>query len=215
MFLVDYKKMRNKALKTFTAFIIGLLICMTGSAHGAQPLDTLKEPIGQILDILKDPRYQEASQKDLQHDKIRELINKVFDFNAIARRAVGRYWKRFNLKEKKEFTEVFAELLSNSYIKQLQGEFQNETVDYLTEKMLSDTKALVKTKIIRENIDIPVDYRLRLLDKSWMVYDINIEGVSLVKNYRTQFNKILLKKPPAHLIERLKRKVARQKNRKE
>ena len=181
---------------------------MVGAAHGAQPLDSLKEPINQILGVLKDPRYREPTQRDLQSAKIEEIINKIFDFEAISRGAVGKYWKKFTPQEKRQFTDAFGKLLSNTYIQQMQGEFQNEAVEYLGEEMKSAKKALVKTKIVRKNADIPVDYSLRPVGGSWKIYNVHVEGVSLLRNFRKQFSATLLNRPPAHLIERVQEKVA-------
>ena len=89
----------------------------------------------------------------------------------------------------------------------MQEEFKSEKIAYLGEKRKSQTKSRVETKIIRETMEIPVNYSMRLKDGIWKVYDVNIEGVGLVKNYRIQFDKILLKKPPAELIEQVREKV--------
>jgi phospholipid transport system substrate-binding protein len=120
-------------------------------------------------------------------------------------------WKNFTPEQRKEFTEVFTDLLKNTYIDKIQSEFQNETIQFLTEEKVSDDKALVKTKVIRNGkIEIPMDYSMRHRDGAWKVYDVAIEGVSMVKNYRTQFKDILAKESPAQLITRLKDKVVQQ-----
>ena len=180
-------------------------------AHSAQPLDELQGHIDQVVSILKDPRYQEAVQKDLQREKIWEVIHRAFDFTEMGKRALAKNWKRFTQDEKKEFSQLFAELLGGAYLGKIQRGYEDEEIIYVTEKMLSSSKALVKTKILRQNVEIPVAYSLHNRNGPWRVYDINIEGVSLVRNYRTQFSKILLKKSPAQLIEMLKKKIEREK----
>lgn len=194
-------------VKTIPILLGALLIALTTMAEPIPPLQALQNPINQIIGTLKDPQYQDPSQRDRQQAEIRRTINSIFDFDAIARRAVGRYWKSFSPEERKTFTEAFANLLTMSYVDKIQGEFTNEKVAYLSDERKSPTKSLVKTKIIRQAIEIPVDYSLRLKNASWKIYDVNIEGVSLVKNYRIQFNKILFKKPPAVLIEKVRDKV--------
>ena len=124
---------------------------------------------------------------------------------------MGRYWRTFSTEEKKAFISAFSELLSRNYIQKIQGEFKNDTVVYLGEQNIADQKTAVKTKIIRDNADIPVDYSMRVINGSWKVYDVIIEGVSLVKNYRTQFSKLLLNESPRQLIQRIEDKNEKQK----
>jgi phospholipid transport system substrate-binding protein len=113
------------------------------------------------------------------------------------------------------FTDVFTTKLGNSYLNKIQGNFNNEKVEFLSQEMLSATKARVKTKIIREVDSIPVDYSVRPVDGAWRIYDVVIEGVSLVANYRSQFNDILSKDSPAVLIERVRsQNIAQEKEKK-
>ncbi len=180
-------------------------------AFGTQPLDTLKEPVDQIIQILNDPQYKDPSKRDFQHDKIWEIVRTIFDFKAISRLTVARYWKKFVPSQKEAFTDVFSQFLGNTYISKVQGEYQNEKVVFLGQKMISESKALVKTKIIREGIETPINYRMYKRKDNWKIYDVKIEGVSLVKNYRDQFRKILLKESPDQLIERVQKKLENQK----
>ncbi len=191
--------------------VLLLLTVFTPSAFGAQPLDTLKEPVDQIIQILNDPQYKDPSKKDFQYDQMWEIIRSIFDFKAISRLTVGRYWKKFAPSEKKTFTDVFSQFLGNTYINKIQGEYQNEKVVFLGQKMISESKALVKTKIMREGVETPINYRLFRRKTNWKIYDVKIEGVSLVKNYRDQFRKILLKESPTQLIERVEKKLENQK----
>jgi phospholipid transport system substrate-binding protein len=166
-------------------------------AQEIKPIDALRGPLDSALAILQDPRYRMAKEKEAQKEKLWEIIRKVFDFEGITMLAVGQNWKRFSAEQKKEFTDVFTTKLGNSYLNKIQGNFNNEEV-------LSPAKARVKTKIIREVDSIPVDYSVRPIAGAWKIYDVNIEGVSLVANYRTQFIDILSKDPPDVLIERVR-----------
>lgn len=188
-----------------------LLTLFAPPAFGTQALDTLKEPIDQIIQILNDPQYKDPSKRDFQHDKIWEIVRTIFDFKVIARLTVGRYWKKFIPSQKEAFTDVFSQFLGNTYISKIQGGYQNEKVVFLGQKMISESKALVKTKIIRAGVEIPINYRMYRRKDNWKIYDLKIEGVSLVKNYRDQFRKILLKESPTQLIERVQKKLENQK----
>ncbi|MFC1857579.1 phospholipid-binding protein MlaC [Thermodesulfobacteriota bacterium] len=182
------------------------------SGEVSNPLDTIQGPVAQILNILKDPRYRNDGQKNEQLDKIWETVRTIFDFNEMAKRSVGKDWKRFSAQEQSEFTEAFTQLLGNVYLSKIQSEYKDERVVFLGQEMVSESKALVKTNIVRDALEIPVHYSLYQSDAGWRVYDVNIEGVSLVANYRNQFKDILLKNTPAQLIEQVKKKVAQQKS---
>lgn len=165
----------------------------------------------EMIRILKNPEYQNNLKKPEQQEELWEIMQVVFDFREISIRTLARNWKEFSPDQQKEFIEVFSEFLGNIYIDRIQGEYKNEKIVYKGQEMVSETKALVKTKIVRENnIEVPVEYRMRLRKGAWRIYDVRIEGVSLVKNYRTQFKQILMKKTPAQLIQKLKDKIEQQ-----
>ncbi len=186
-----------------TVFVV-LLAARMAAAQAPTPTETLRGPLDAAIAILQGPRYRSGSEKDAQKEKLWELIRKVFDFEGITVLAVGQNWKRFSPEQKKVFIDLFTTRLGNSYLTKIQGSFNNEKVEFLSEEVLSPAKARVKTKIIREVDSIPVDYSVRPIGGAWKIYDVVIEGVSLVANYRTQFNDILSKDSPEVLIERVR-----------
>jgi phospholipid transport system substrate-binding protein len=206
-------------LKTIsTAMVIFFLMPLTpilASAGSAKnPMATIKGPIDAAIDLLNDPQYKKAGTKADQREQIWKALKPMFDFREISRRAVARNWRDFSDVEKTQFSKVFADFLGNTYIDKIQGEYHNEKIVYVSQDFYSDQYAEVKTQILREAVQIPVDYRMLKEDNgSWKVYDIIVEGISLVKNYRTQFASILKKETPAQLIERLNKKLAEQNQR--
>jgi phospholipid transport system substrate-binding protein len=184
--------------------LVVLLAARAAAAQAITPTETLRGPLDAALAILQDPRYRGGSEKEAQKEKLWELIRKVFDFEGITVLAVGPNWKRFSPEQKKEFVDVLTTKLGNNYLNKIQGSFNNEKVEYVSEEVLSPAKARVKTKIIREVDSIPVDYSVRTINGAWRIYDVVIEGVSLVANYRSQFNDILIKDSPDVLIERVR-----------
>lgn len=186
--------------------LLTLLFVSPLHAGKAEPVDQVKIPIEKGIAILKNPEYTGDDKKEIQREKIWEVVREVFDFKLISIRALAREWKDFNPKQQDEFVTQFTDLLRNTYIDKLQGEFHNEEVLFIGQDMISEDKALVKSKILREKVEIPMDYSMHFHDSRWWVYDVNIEGVSLVKNYRTQFKSILAKESPEQLIQRLKEK---------
>jgi len=180
-----------------------------GNTFGAEPMETLKAPIEQVISVLNDPQYKTFPQKKIQREKLRDIISQIFNYSFIAKSVLGRYhWQNsFTLKEKEEFSDVFARFLGNTYLDQIQEGYEDEKVVFLDQEIINPSKAIVRTAIIRKKTEIPVNYLMRAYNGVWKIYDVNIEGVSLVQNYRSQFRSILLNETAAELIEKLKSKV--------
>ncbi len=194
----------TREIKIFIMLL--LLLAMPCSSFSAELIDVLRGPVDQIIDTLKDPQYQNPSGKDRQANKIWAIITDIFDFEKISTLTIAKKWKSFNSEQKKTFINTFTTLLGETYIAKIQGGFQDDKIVFLSEDKITKSKAVVKTKIVRQSIDIPVNYKLYLKKGKWKIYDIHIEGISLVKNYRVQFKKLLQKESPDQLIERLKKK---------
>ena len=191
------------------------LMTISSLAYGDErPLDVLKGGVEEALTILKDPQYEDISQKEEQREKIWQVIRKIFDLREMAKRTLARNWKRFTPQQRMEFSEVFGEFLGNNYLRKIQGGYKDEKILYLNQEMISSSKAQIKTKILRESIEIPVNYRMLKRSETWKVYDVVIEGVSLMKNYRRQITNLLMKESPDQVIERLKKKIEQQKKEK-
>jgi len=202
--------------KIFAGLLTLLLLTAapTGAVASTEPMAAIKGPIDEVIEILNDPQYKDAGTKQSQRNAIWKVVEPMFDFEEVSRRAVARYWSRFTDAEKKAFVDVFAQFLGNTYIDKIQGEYHNEKIVYLGQEILQEVYAEVKTNIVRETVEIPVNYRMRKYgDGHWRVYDIIVEGVSLVKNYRTQFASILKKKKPSQLIDQLNEKLTEQNQR--
>jgi phospholipid transport system substrate-binding protein len=204
--------MKPKRMAGILAVLVSMLF--PAAAVSMEPMATIKGPIDAVIAILNDPQYKVAGTKLAQRDEIWKRVKPMFNFDEIARRAVARNWSDFSDAEKTAFSDVFAQFLGNTYIDKIQGEYHNEQIVYLSQDFYSDSYAEVKTHVIRQSLKIPVDYRLiKGEDGQWRVYDIIVEGVSLVKNYRTQFASILRKDKPAQLIQQLNDKLTEQNKR--
>ncbi len=196
------------------ALVVFVMTVLPATAGSTEPMAIIKVPIDRVIDILNDPQYKVAGTKLTQRNQIWKHIGPMFDFDQVARRAVARKWRDFADTEKAAFTDVFAQFLGNTYIDKIQGEYHNEQIVYLGQNYHSEVYAEVKTQIVRTTVEIPVNYRMRKnSDDQWKVYDIIVEGVSLVKNYRAQFASILRKETPAQLIQRLNDKLTEQNKR--
>jgi phospholipid transport system substrate-binding protein len=194
-----------------TLCILCLFIGATAAAvESLTPMETVRERIDQVIEILNDPAGADPEQRVAQRTRLWQIASPMFDFLEISRRTVGPKWQAFSDIEKERFVEVFTEFLSNTYLDRMQGEYQNEKIEYLQE-LVREPLALVRTKLVREGTEMPIDYRLRQTDGVWKIYDILVEnGVSIVQNYRVQFQSILQKESPSDLIQRLEVRLKEQ-----
>ncbi len=194
-------------MKKLLIFILITLIAGICNVHADEPLTTLKGKIDKVFGILNEPAYAEGANKDEQHEKLWVIIEDAFDFAAMSQSALAYNWKSFSDDQKKEFASVFGRFLGNTYLDQIQSGFSGEQVEYEGEEIRRKDRAVVKTSIIRKGVKTPIDYSMLKNGDTWNIYDVKIEGVSLLKNYRTQFASLLLKKGPEDLISMLKEKL--------
>lgn len=194
-------------MKKLILFFIIILFTCTFNVYADTPLEILKEKIDKVFSILNDPAYSDKTKKDAEHDKLWEIFKNAFDFKSMSRLALGANWRSFSKEEQNEFASVFGRFLSNTYLDKIQSDFTDEKVKYVGEDMLSNNRVVVLTNIIRNGVETPVNYNMFKEGGLWKIYDVKIEGVSLLKNYRSQFTSILLREKPRDLIEMLKKKL--------
>lgn len=192
----------------FLLIVILIVISLPSVGHCVEPIDALQNALDEGIGTLKDPRYGDASQKDRQRERLWSTVQKIFDFTEFSKQALGRHWRVFTTGQKEEFIFVFTSFLRRAYLRKMQRRYNDEKVVYVTQDMITDTRALVKTKIHWKNLEIPVSIRMVKRDGAWRAYDVIILGISVAMNYRAQFNAILRKKSPAQLIERIRKRIA-------
>jgi phospholipid transport system substrate-binding protein len=186
-----------------------LVVGITVPVLAGEPTDQIKQTTDKILSIVKDPALKNPSKSQERRRLIRKAVDERFDWEEMARRALGRYWAQRTAEEKKEFVALFSELVERTYMGKVE-DYSGEKVRYEGETIDKDY-AVVKVDIVtQKNRDISVDYRLQKEGSEWFVYDVSIEGVSLVNNYRSQFNSIILQSSYENLVKRLKAKVAQE-----
>ena len=171
-----------------------------------EPTDEIKQTTDKILSILTNPSLKGSSKTAEREKLIRQAIDERFDWEEMARRSLARYWDQRTDGEKKEFVRLYSDLLERTYMDKVEG-YSGEKVIYEGESV-DNGYAVVRVKIVtKKNTDIRVHYRLKRVENKWLVYDVSIEGVSLVNNYRTQFNSIILKSSYENLVKRLRERV--------
>jgi len=164
--------------------------------------------VDKIFAILGDPEMKGDEKKPERQSKIRVVLGESFDYEEISKRALGKEWKKLNAGQRTEFVGVFRKLLENTYMSAFE-KYSTEEVKYESERELGKGKFVVKTKVASASKVIPIHYNLMNRDGNWLVYDVKIEGVGLVKNYRSQFRKVISKKSYEALVKQLKEKVAK------
>ena len=182
--------------------MIGFTLAFTATSYaGNTPTDDVRTAVDAILVILKN----EQLDKQEKRAQMSDIIIKRFDFRAMSQRTLATNWKKTTDEEKDQFVELFSQLIENSYVGKLES-YTNERVDYPGEKV-SGRKAVVETLIISSSADIPVDYRLYEKDGQWLVYDVIIEGVSLISNYRSSYQEIMKKEGFDGLLAKMQAKI--------
>src|SRR6266700_3441326 len=186
--------------------LAALIILVSARDAGAgPPTDQRKGAIDRVVATLDSPALKGEGKVLERRAAVRKIANEIFDFAEIARRSLGRYWQPLSEPQRSEFVGLFGDLLERSYISKIET-YGGEKIVYSGERMDGDL-AVVSTKIITKNgTEVPIDYRLFRRGDSWKVYDVNIEGISLVSNYRTQFNKIIQTSGYNSLVDRMKAK---------
>jgi len=199
--------MRETYFSKGIAFLLLLAVGLPVFGWAGEPTEKIKQTTDKILKIVTDPALKNPSREPERKKLIRKAVDERFDWEEMARRSLARYWDQRTDQEKKEFVHLFGDLLERTYLNKVEG-YSGEKVQYEGEALESEY-AVVKVKIVtRKNVDIPVDYRLHKKENDWFVYDISIEGVSLVNNYRTQFSSIITQSSYENLVKKLKEKVA-------
>lgn len=198
--------MIRRSVPLLTLVLI-LLVFMAGLAMASGATDTVKTAVDKVLSILQSPEYSDPAQKDDEAKKIRDAINTVFDFEEFSMRAVGRPWRDFNETQKSDFQKAFADLMSATYMDRIQA-YSDEKVQFTEEVKDQYDNVEVRTQIVSKDKNIPIYYRMKEKNGSWVVYDVIVEGVSLVMNYRSQFKEALLNGTPEQLIERVRERAA-------
>ena len=188
--------------------VAGLLLLLSGVA--AQPAvaggatEAMKSTIDEVLNIVQDKELKQPGRAEERRKRLEQVVGDRFDYQEMSRRALGAPWNTLSDKDKQEFVGLFQTLLTSSYADKVET-YSGEGVQYLNERTEKDF-AEVRTKVLTGKTEIPLDYRLLNKGTDWRVYDVVVDGVSLVNNYRGQFSKILRASTFADLLDQLRKK---------
>ena len=182
--------------------LLGMVAVQPAMAGGAT--EAMKGTIEEVLGIIQDKELKQSPRAEERRQRLEQAVGNRFDYQEMSRRALGAPWNTLADKEKQEFVGLFKTLLTNSYADKIET-YSGEGVQYINERTEKDY-AEVRTKVLTGKTEIPLDYRLLNKGVEWRVYDVVVDGVSLVNNYRGQFSKILRSSTFPDLVEQLRKK---------
>ncbi|MFZ0051807.1 MAG: ABC transporter substrate-binding protein [Desulfobaccales bacterium] len=192
--------------QTFALLALISLLALAVPAVAAEPQQVVKDVINQVLDILNNPAYAGPAQAQRRRQLAKQLVDRHFDYLEMAKRSLGAAWNNLSNAQRDDFVSLFGELLEDSYAAKIERYAQNLRIDY-TGQSLEDGYAEVRTVVVQPNDRIPITYRLTTASGDWMVYDVVIDGVGLVSNYRFQFAQVIHQSSYNGLVNRLRNRV--------
>lgn len=197
-------KTRNIVLNIIV--LLAVLLILPSVVMAGDAKETVETQVNKMLTKMKTPEFK-GMQRDAQLAEITNIINEVFDWEELSKRTLGREWRKFSPDQQKEFISLFQKLLQGIYADRILA-YTSEEIDFGKETELKKGRVEVESFIITtDNKKVPLFYRLTNESGQWRVYDVVIEGVSMVKNYRGQFREILSKKKPEDLLQMLREKT--------
>lgn len=194
--------------KQFAIFILLMILMSPIKVLAGAPLDTVKANVTSVLDVLRDPKLKGEAGKEVKAQRIVVAAEKLFDFVELSKRTLGLNWNKFTPEQRKEFVELFKTILKDAYVEKITA-YTNEQVNFNKEVSLSDNAVEIQSVVAAKSGEVPIYYRVMKKENDWKVFDVVIEGVSLISNYRTQFREILGNNPPEKLLETLRKKVGK------
>jgi len=202
-------------VKRLVLCLMALFLCAAASdAYALTARETAEQEAQKILSMLNDPAFKDEATRPAVKQKIEKEIVGLFDFEEFSTRTVGQHWKKFTPQQKEGFKSAFTDLIRNTYIDTL-DEYNGQQVQFTGERSSNNgTRVEVQMNFVAGQQTYPVAFRMLQKNNAWVVYDVIIEGISMIKNYRDQFRDILVKSSPDELIKRVQEKAEEQKNKK-
>jgi phospholipid transport system substrate-binding protein len=192
---------RCGAIAFLAVVVIGLSVV---PGYAGAPTEAMKATVDEVLRIVRDQDLKQKNNTDERRQQLEKVVSARFDYTEMSRRALGAPWKQLTDQQKQEFVDLFRTLLTNSYADKIET-YSGEGVEYLNERMEKEY-AEVRTKVLSGKTEIPLDYRLINKAEDWRVYDVVVDNISLVNNYRGQFTKILRASSYSDLVDQLRKK---------
>jgi len=192
----------------WTMFLLSAVwLSAIGLATAGEPTDLVRQITDQVLKILEDPQFQAPNRHAERQERLHKIAEQVFDWQEMARRALAVHWRERTPQEQQEFVRLFRDLVEGTYINRLESAIQEKREIQYVGEQVEGSRAAVKTNVVtRRNQQVPIEYRLQKADGRWLIYDVLVEGISLVNNYRSQFNRIITSSSYNDLVQKMKNK---------
>jgi len=187
-------------------FLFFMMLVISGSSIAGEPTEDVRKTTDKLIAIISDPAMKSVDMAAERARRIRKAVDERFDWKEMSKRTLARHWKKRTQQEKEEFIDLFGKLLERTYLDKVEG-YSGEQVLYVGERVDGNYGIVVVKIITKKDTEILVKYKLKKKGGKWLVYDISIEGVSLVNNYRKQFNSIMTRSSYEDLIKKLRTKV--------
>lgn len=197
--------MQTTFVRWTAASALSIFLLASLPAWAGEPTDQLRGTIRDVLAVIRDPAYRGDDLKGKRRAKLRDLVAKRFDFIEMARRSLAKEWRKRTETEKEEFVSIFSFLMERSYISKIEA-YTDEEIQYRKERIDEELASVITVIVTKKRQEIPIHYRLIKNGTEWRVYDVIIEGVSLVKNYRQQFRSVIRKTSYSALVKKLQAK---------
>ena len=210
MMAIVHSWRRNVRAQTPGSVVLGVFLALVWvgltvvPGYAGAPTDSMRTTIDEVLRIIREKELKQPAKAEERRQQLEKVVEARFDYQEMSRRALGAPWNSLSDHEKQEFVGLFRTLLTNSYADTLET-YSGEGVQYLNERTEKDY-AEVRTKVLSGKTEIPLDYRLINKAEDWRVYDVVVDGVSLVNNYRGQFTKIIRASSYSDLVDQLRKK---------
>lgn len=185
--------------------LVGSVVFAAAPQGSESPTEAVRETVSRVLSILEDPALKDPAKLTSRRRMLEEVIATRFDYAEMSKRALAAYWPPLTEAQRAEFVELFKSFLSDRYAEKIE-DYSGQQVGYLSER-IEGTYAEVRTELRSDKTAIPMDYRLFLKEGRWYAYDIVVDGVSLVKNYRSQFQKIIRESSYEELVKKLRERT--------
>jgi len=187
-----------------------LILCLIFSvpSFAGEPTEAVKANLDKVLDVLRDPSLKAESARKAKKNKIRDISQEMFEFTELSKRSLGKNWSKFNPAQQKEFVGLYQSLLEDAYADKIML-YADVKIVFSKEVSLTEKTVEVQSTVLTKSGEVPIYYRVIMKDGAWKVYDVVIEGITLINNYRAQFKEILVNKPPESLLETLRKKVGK------
>ena len=198
-----HRKIRQIAI---SIFVLAMCFGLPRVARAGEPLDLVRTAVDKAVQILKDPKLQSQDKKRERIERLREALNPIFDYEEMAKRALGSHWRRRTPAEQEEFVKLFRDFLEKIYSDKVDL-YGGEKVRFGREMIDKDFAQVESTIITPKGEEIAVVYKLRQVNGQWKVYDVVVENISIVNNYRSQFDRVISSSSYEELVKRLQEKA--------